>query len=63
MQIFINTYGTYIHVKDEMFEIKVPEKEKDSTKVNHIAAHKITSFVMSKGAALNTDAIAFKTQY
>lgn len=58
MQIFINTYGSYVHVKDDMFEIKVPQKEKDVAKINHIAAHKITSFVMSRGASLSTDAIA-----
>lgn len=63
MQIFINTYGTYVHVKDEMFEIKVPGEKKQPTKVNHIAAHKITSFVMSKGAALSTDAIALALQH
>lgn len=63
MQIFINTYGTYVHVKDEMFQIKVRDKEKDNVKVNHIAAHKITSFVMSKGAALSTDAIALALEY
>jgi|SRR5690554_1700635 len=63
MQIFINTYGTYVHVKDEMFQIKVPEKEKNTTKVNHIAAHKITSFIMSKGAALSTDAISLALKH
>lgn len=63
MQIFINTYGTYVHVKNEMFKIKVPEKDKKSNKVNHIAAHKITSFVMSKGAALSTDAIALALKH
>lgn len=39
MQIFINTYGTYLHVKDNMFEIKVREDRKQPFKVNHIAAH------------------------
>lgn len=63
MQIFINTYGTYVHVKDEMFEIKVPKNEESVPKVNHIAAHKITSFVMSKGSALSTDAIALALKY
>lgn len=63
MQIFVNTYGTYVHVKDEMFEIRVPEKQKDKTKINHIAAHKITSFVLSKGAALSTDAIILALQH
>lgn len=63
MQIFINTYGTYVHVKDEMFKIRVPDKEKKKNSVNHIAAHKITSFVMSKGAALSTDAIALALKH
>ncbi len=63
MQIFINTYGTYVHVKDEMFKIRVPEEDKKSNRINHIAAHKVTSFVMSKGAALSTDAIALALKH
>lgn len=63
MQIFINTYGTYLHVKDEMFEIKVREDKTLPVKVNHIAAHKITSFVISKGTALSTDAIALALKH
>lgn len=60
MQIFINTYGSYLHVKEDMFEIRVrtDPKNRDKIKTNHIAAHKITSFVVSKGAAISTDAIA-----
>lgn len=46
-----------------MFEIKVPQKEKDSTKINHLAAHKITSFVISRGASLSTDAIALALKH
>lgn len=63
MQIFINTYGTYVHVKDEMFRIRVPDKEKETSKINHIAAHKITSFVMSLGASLSTDAVALALKH
>lgn len=63
MQIFINTYGTYIHVKDDMFAIKIREEKSKAVKVNHIAAHKITSFVMSKGSALSTDAIALALKH
>ena len=63
MQIFINTYGTYVHVKDEMFQIKVREDKNEPLKVNHIAAHKISSFIMSKGAALSTDAIALALKH
>lgn len=63
MQIFINTYGTYLHVKDDMFEIRVRESKQEKFKTNHIAAHKITSFVVSKGAAITTDAIALALKH
>jgi CRISPR-associated protein Cas1 len=63
MQIFINTYGTYLHVKDDMFEIRVRESKEEKFKTNHIAAHKITSFVVSKGAAITTDAIALALKH
>ncbi|MEH6658123.1 CRISPR-associated endonuclease Cas1 [Leeuwenhoekiella marinoflava] len=63
MQIFINTYGTYLHVKDDMFEIKVREDKKQPFKINHIAAHKVTSFIISKGAALTSDAIALALKH
>lgn len=56
MQIYLNTYGTYLHVKDEMFEIRVPVKDGEPEK-KHIAAHKISSIIMSTSAALSTDAV------
>ncbi|WP_337043081.1 CRISPR-associated endonuclease Cas1 [Emticicia sp. 17c] len=56
MQIFLNSYGIYLHIKDDMFEIRVPVKDSEPTKT-HIAAHKVTSFVMTTSAALSTDAI------
>ena len=56
MQIYLNTYGTYLHVKDDMFEIKIPHKDAEPTK-QHIAAHKISSIIMSVSAALSTDAV------
>jgi CRISPR-associated protein Cas1 len=63
MQVFINTYGTYLHVKQEMFEIRVKPAPKEKVKINHIAAHKIKSFVVSKGAAISTDAIALALKH
>ncbi len=63
MQIFINTYGTYLHVKEEMFEIRTREKSGDKVKINHIAAHKVSSFIISKGSALSTDAIALALKH
>ena len=27
MEITVNTYGAYLHVKDEMFDIRIKEKD------------------------------------
>jgi CRISPR-associated protein Cas1 len=56
MQLIINTYGTYVHVKDDMFEVRVPAEEGPPRK-QLIASQKITSILISKGAAVSTDAI------
>lgn len=56
MQIYLNTYGTYLHIKDDMFEIRVPVKDAEPKKT-HLAAHKLSSIVLSTSAALSTDAI------
>jgi len=55
MQLIINSYGTYVHVKDDVFEVtltKEGEKEK-----HHFASQKVTSILMSKGSAISTDAV------
>ena len=56
MQIYLNTFGTYLHVKDDMFEIRLPVKDAEPEK-KHIAAHKISSIILSTSAALSTDAV------
>jgi CRISPR-associated protein Cas1 len=43
MQLIINTYGTYVHVKDDMFEVSLTkdgEKQK-----HHFASQKVTSIL------------------
>jgi CRISPR-associated protein Cas1 len=55
MQLHINTYGTYLHVKDQLFEIKI--KESGEIKKHHVAAVKVKSIWLSKGTALSTDAV------
>jgi CRISPR-associated protein Cas1 len=55
MQLVINTYGTYVHVKDDLFEVSLT-KEGERQK-HQFASQKVTSILMSKGAALSTDAI------
>ncbi|HPR33182.1 MAG TPA: CRISPR-associated endonuclease Cas1 [Prolixibacteraceae bacterium] len=56
MQLIINTYGTYVHVKDDMFEVKVPVDDSAPRK-QLIASQKISAILLSKGAAISSDAI------
>ena len=55
MQLHLNTYGAYLHVKDQLFEIKL--KEEKEVKKHHVAAHKVKSIWMAKGTALSTNAV------
>ena len=56
MQLHINSYGTYVHVKDEMFEIRRKD-EAGQVQKNHYSAAKVTSIIMTTGSALSTDAV------
>ncbi|AYQ36655.1 CRISPR-associated endonuclease Cas1 [Runella sp. SP2] len=56
MQLHINTYGTYVHVKDDMFEIR-KKNEKGEVEKKHYSALKVTGIVLATGSALSTDAI------
>ncbi|GAA4421247.1 CRISPR-associated endonuclease Cas1 [Nibrella viscosa] len=57
MQLHINTYGTYLHVREEMFEIRRRLEDGSVEKKPFSAAAKVTSIVMTTGASLSTDAI------
>lgn len=56
MQLHINTYGTYVHVKDDMFEIRNRDENKEVQK-KHFSAQKVTALWLCTGTALSTDAI------
>ncbi len=56
MQLYLNTYGLYLHIKDALFEVRLPQ-EGGGYEKRHFAAHKITSIVMTTSAALSTDAV------
>jgi len=51
MQLFLNTYGTFLQKKDGMFQIKIEETKK------LISPKKISSIVISNSATISTDAI------
>lgn len=57
MQLYVNTYGAYVHLKDEMFEIRIRDKETNEVKKHHFAASKVTGIILTTGASLSTDAI------
>ena len=61
MQLYLNTYGTYLHIKDAMFEVRVPRNEGGHEK-HHFAAQKVTSIIMTTSGALSTDAIQLALQ-
>jgi CRISPR-associated protein Cas1 len=56
MQLHINSYGTYVHIKDELFEIRQKNEAGEVVK-KHFAASKVKSIIMTTGSALSTDAI------
>ncbi len=51
MQLIINTYGAYIHVKEEVFELKVNSEKK------HVSPKKVQSILITTGATISSDAI------
>jgi CRISP-associated protein Cas1 len=57
MQIHLNSYGTYLHVKDAMFDVR--KKQEDGTwSSRHLSAHKVKSIWMGRGTSLSSDAAA-----
>lgn len=61
MQLYLNTYGTYLHIKDAMFEVRVPQEGGGHQK-HHFAAQKVTSIIMTTSGTLSTDAIQLAFQ-
>lgn len=57
MQLHINTYGTYVHIKDELFEIRIPEKESKQYQKKHFSAKKVSSILLTKGTAISSNAV------
>ena len=55
MQIHLNTYGTYLHIKDQLFEIKI--KKDDQVEKHQVAAHKVKSIWIGEGIALSSEAV------
>jgi CRISPR-associated protein Cas1 len=61
MQLHINTYGTYVHVRDQMFEIR-RKLETGEIEKKPYSAQKVTHIIMTTGTSLSTDAIRLAMQ-
>ena len=57
MQLIINTYGTYLHVKDDLFEIRVDGEKKQ------VSPKKVRSILITTGAALSSDAVKLAVEH
>jgi CRISP-associated protein Cas1 len=58
MEITVNTYGAYLHVKDDMFEVRL----KDANAPNGIrteqrTAHKVRTIILADGTMLSSAAV------
>ncbi len=56
MQLFIDTFGTFLHVKDQMFEIIIPQT-KEEKKKHLIPPDKISNMLIGNGVSVSSDAI------
>ena len=56
MQLHIGTFGTYLHVKEEMFEIR-RKLENGEIFAKQYSANKVTHIMLAKGTSLSTDAV------
>ncbi len=57
MQLHITTYGTYLHVKDAMFDIKRRGEDGKIASVATYSAEKVTHILLATGTLLSTDAV------
>lgn len=63
MELNINTFGAYLHVKDQMFEIRQKVAGTLEVKKQQIAAIKVTRIIMAMGCAVSTEAIRLAMTY
>ncbi len=57
MELYLNTYGTYLHKKGDMFEVRIEDETK------RISPKRISCIVISNAAQITTDAIQLALEY
>jgi CRISPR-associated protein Cas1 len=56
LQLYVTSYGAYLHVKDALFELRVRD-ENGTTSKRHFAAKKVKSVIFTVNGALSTEAV------
>ena len=62
LQLYITSYGAYLHVKDALFELRLKE-ENGSTRKLHYAARKVKSIIFTVAGALSTEAVKLALEH
>lgn len=57
MQLHLNTYGAYLHVKDAMFDVRRKQADGTWASASAISAQKVKSIWLGPGTALSADAV------
>ncbi|MBV6440413.1 MAG: CRISPR-associated endonuclease Cas1 [Saprospiraceae bacterium] len=63
MQLHLNTYGAYLHVKDAMFDIRRKQEDGTWASAPGVAAHKVKSIWLGPGTALSSDAVTLALRH
>jgi CRISPR-associated protein Cas1 len=56
LQLYITSYGAYLHVKDALFELRLRDEGQGARKL-HYAARKVKSIIFTVAGALSTEAV------
>ena len=58
MEITVNTYGAYLHVKNDMFEVRIKDAEApNGVRTEERAAHKVRTIILSPGTMLSAASV------
>lgn len=62
MQLHITTYGTYLHVKDQMFDVRRKGEDGKLIRATY-SAEKVTHVLLATGTSLSTDAVKLAMRF
>jgi len=61
MQLYLTTYGTFLHIKKGMFEVRIPGD--DGPEKKKVPPQKVTTIVMDRGTSLTWEVVKTALQH